>query len=327
MKRNIGRYDYEELNEARNILIAIGLPPTLYNHRAVMTLAAISEVKPGKWKIINEGYKGTHDIIAYINKHYPNKAGLDDSGYQENSRESFRKYTLQPWAAAGLIENMQGLATNDRNNSYRLTSHAAALLRRYGTDDWDEYLQDYLTIHPKFIDIQKQVKDINIGYEVNYGDLHFTLGRSAHNKLQKLILEKFARQFAPGSELLYIGDTKDKDLCKNDERMKELGIDVFEQTSKIPDIILYDEANNRVLFVEAYNSTGEFNLVRIREIIKALKISPNTEVAFITAFATTKKMLDTYKKIAWDTDIWVAEDETHMTHKNGDKFIGRKLDE
>ena len=36
--------------------------------------------------------------------------------------------------------------------------------------------------------------------------------------------------------------------------------------------------------------------------------------------------LKVYKKIAWDTDIWVAEDETHMTHKNGDKFIGRKLD-
>jgi hypothetical protein len=51
------------------------------------------------------------------------------------------------------------------------------------------------------------------------------------------------------------------------------------------------------------------------------------EVAFVTAFASTKKMLQVFQKIAWDTDIWVAEDETHLTHKNGDRFVGRKLGE
>ena len=156
--------------------------------------------------------------------------------------------------------------------------------------------------------------------------MSFSLGRSPHNKLQKLILEKFARYFAPGAELLYIGDTADKTLCKNDERMKELGIDIFEQTSKIPDIILYDSKNNRVLLIEAYNSTGEFSIDRVNQIKESLNLSSDTEIAFITAFLDTSKMLKVYKKIAWDTDIWVAEDETHMTHKNGDKFIGRKLD-
>lgn len=126
--------------------------------------------------------------------------------------------------------------------------------------------------------------------------------------------------------MLYIGDTKDKFLCKNDRRMKELGVDVFNETSKIPDIILFDEKNNRLLFIEAYNSTGEFTFDRIKKIKQSLRISPDTEIAFVTAFATTKKMLNTYKRIAWDTDIWVAEDETHMTHKNGDRFIGRKLE-
>ena len=170
------------------------------------------------------------------------------------------------------------------------------------------------------------MKNIEKGYKINYAGLEFTLGRSPHNKLQQLILDKFARYFAPGAELLYIGDTKDKFLCKNDRRMKELGVDVFNETSKIPDIILFDEKNNRLLFIEAYNSTGEFTFDRIKKIKQSLRISPDTEIAFVTAFATTKKMLNTYKSIAWDTDIWVAEDETHMTHKNGDRFIGRKLE-
>ena len=48
------------------------------------------------------------------------------------------------------------------------------------------------------------------------------------------------------------------------------------------------------------------------------------ELAFVTAFETTRKMLSVFSRISWDTDIWVAEDPTHITHKNGDRFIGRK---
>ena len=327
MKQNVNTYNYPELNEVKNILISLGMPETLYNPRCVMAFTAITEAVAGKWNKISEGYKGTHDIITYINDHYPNKAGLDTSGYSENSRETFRKYTIYPWIEAGILEGKPGLSTNDKYNSYRLTSHVAALIRHYGSEDWDEEVKSYFTTHKKYIDIQKQAKDIELGYKVDYCGMKFELGRSPHNKLQKDILEKFARYFAPGAELLYIGDTRDKGLCKNDKRMKELGVDVFEQTSKIPDIILYDHKQNRLIFIEAFNSTGEFTTDRVKRLKSALNILPNTEVAFVTAFANTKKMLQVYKKIAWDTDIWVVEDETHMTHKNGDRFIGRKLTE
>lgn len=327
MKQNVEHYDYPELNDVKSILMALGMPETLYNPRCVMAFASITEAVSGKWNRINEGYKGTHDMITYINEHYPNKAGLDSSGYSENSRETFRKYTVYPWIEAGVLEGRPGLSTNDKNNAYRLTSHVAALIRHFGNEDWEEEVESYFKTHKKYIDIQKQVKDMDLGYEVDYGGMTFTLGRSPHNKLQKQILERFARYFAAGAELLYIGDTKDKDLCKNDKRMKELGVDVFEQTSKIPDIILFDKVNNRLLFVEAYNSTGEFTADRVNRIKKALNIAADTEVAFVTAFSDTKKMLQVYKKIAWDTDIWVAEDETHMTHKNGDRFMGRKISE
>ncbi len=325
MKQNIERFDYAELNEVKDILDALGLPNTLRNPRCVMAFAAISEAVAGRWNHVCENYKGTHDIIAYINEHYPNKAGNDTSGYSENSRETFRKYTIYPWIEAGILEGRPGLATNDKNNAYRLTSHLAAVIRKYGSEEWDETIQSYFETHPKYIDIQKQTKNIDLGYEIEYGDITFTLGKSPHNKLQKLILEKFARYFASGAELLYIGDTKEKNLCKNDKRMKELGIDVFEETSKIPDIILFDNANNRLILIEAYNSTGEFSIDRVNAIKKSLHINHDMEVAFVTAFAKTKKMLQVYTKIAWDTDIWVAEDETHMTHKNGDRFIGRKI--
>lgn len=43
--------------------------------------------------------------------------------------------------------------------------------------------------------------------------------------------------------------------------------------------------------------------------------------------AMTKKMLQVYPKIAWDIEIWIAEEATHLTHKNEDRFMGRNPEE
>ena len=34
-----------------------------------------------------------------------------------------------------------------------------------------------------------------------------------------------------------------------------------------------------------------------------------------------KKCQQKFLSIAWDTEIWVAEEPTHMIHKNGNKFL------
>lgn len=107
-------------------------------------------------------------------------------------------------------------------------------------------------------------------------------------------------------------------------RAKEM-ISEDSESTKMPDIVLYDRKHKRIIFIEAYSSTGEFNIDRVEEIKKCCHCGSDIEVSFITAFATTKKMLSVYPKIAWDTEIWVEEDKTHMTHKNGDKYLGRKL--
>ncbi|MFR7530602.1 MAG: BsuBI/PstI family type II restriction endonuclease, partial [Anaerostipes hadrus] len=105
------------------------------------------------------------------------------------------------------------------------------------------------------------------------------------------------------------------------------GIKILEDTSKLPDIILYDADKNRIIYVEAYSSTGEFNKDRVDYINTYFSYKNDIEVAFVTAFATTKKMLQVYPKIAWDTEIWIAEEATHLTHKNGDRFMGRNPEE
>ena len=328
MKRNVEKYDYQVLNDAKNILMEIDMPKELYNPRCVMIFCACAQMIDGKsWRHISEEYMSVHDIIKYVNDVFPNKAGLDKKGYQENSRETFRDETLKRWVSAAIIESKAGLAANDRNNGYRFTSAFAALVRTYGSDQWEDSLSAFMETYESYSKKLKQVKSLPKGYDVTCGNITVKLGLSAHNKLQKQILEEFVPNFGSGAVVLDLGDTSDRTLQRDDKRLSELGIKILEDTSKLPDIILYDSDKNRIIYVEAYSSTGEFNKDRVDYINTYCSYKNDIEVAFVTAFATTKKMLQVYPKIAWDTEIWIAEEATHLTHKNGDRFMGRNPEE
>ena len=305
------------------------MPDKLCTPRCVMVFAAFAEMKASdtKWRNVSEAYQGTHFLREFINTQFPNKAGLDTTGYAENSRETIRKDTIKPWISAGILEAKPGLATNDKGNGYRFTSAFAALVRTYGSDQWEDSLSAFMETYESYSKKLKQVKSLPKGYDVTCGNITVKLGLSAHNKLQKQILEEFVPNFASGAELLYIGDTSDRTLQRDDKRLSELGIKILEDTSKLPDIILYDSDKNRIIYVEAYSSTGEFNKDRVDYINTYCSYKNDIEVAFVTAFATTKKMLQVYPKIAWDTEIWIAEEATHLTHKNGDRFMGRNPEE
>lgn len=327
MKRKVDHFDYQCLDEALDILISIEMPTNLTNPRSVMTLAALAEISPNKkWKHASEEYHGTHHIVDFINKHFPNKAGLDSKPYAENSRETFRKENIKPWIAAGILEAKAGLATNDRDNSYRFTSYFASLIRSYGTSQWDERLAEYLESYVSYAQYLKQTKTVERDYIADYNGAQIELKKSPHNKLQLEILKNLIPLISKSKpELLYVGDAADRDLYQQDERLHELGIRVLSDSRNLPDIIAYDAENKRVIFIEAYHSTGPFTLNRVNDIKALCDCEPGTEAAFITAFETTSDMLRNYKKIAWDTEIWSADEPTHLLHKNGDKFIGRPI--
>ena len=147
-----------------------------------------------------------------------------------------------------------------------------------------------------------------------------------NNKLQVKILQELIPLVCKEKpELLYIGDATDRDLWQKNERMKELGINVLSQSGNLPDIILYEKSAKRIIFIEAYHSTGPFTIDRVNAIKALCDCEEGTEAAFITAFDSTSKMLKNYKDVAWDTEMWAADEPTHLVHKNGDKFIGRPL--
>ena len=147
----------------------------------------------------------------------------------------------------------------------------------------------------------------------------FTFSPGKHNELQKAIIEEFAPRFAPGSECLYIGDTTEKDLVKNEEKLPELGFSITFH-DKMPDVVLYSAEKNWIFFVESVTSVGPMEPKRIRE-IEEMTQNVTAGKIYVTAFLDFK----TYKKfsdsLAWDTEVWLAENPDHMIHLNGDRFL------
>ena len=156
---------------------------------------------------------------------------------------------------------------------------------------------------------------------INGEKFDFSTGK--HNELQKSIIEEFAPRFAQNSIVLYVGDTKDKDLYKDNKLLKKLKISMGEH-EKLPDVILYQEDKKWIYFIEAVTSVGPISPKRILEINEMTK-ECNLGKIFVTAFIDMKTFKKFAEDLAWETEVWLSEMPDHMIHLNGDKFVGPRV--
>ena len=154
--------------------------------------------------------------------------------------------------------------------------------------------------------------------KINGSEYTFSSGK--HNQLQKAIIEEFAPLFAPNSECLYVGDTTNKDLVKNESRLRELGFEITLH-DKMPDVVLYREDKNWIYFIEAVTSVGPMDGKRLVE-LKKLTMNVSAGIIYVTAFLDYKTYKSFLDKLAWDTEVWIADKPDHMVHLNGDRFLG-----
>ena len=302
----------KKIEETREFLQMIGMPKAQQADICCYVILAMAGVKPDmSWSETTNEWIRIHDIIQFVNTFY-------DMSYAENSRETFRKQALHRFRTAALIED-NGKATNSPNYRYRLTEETVEMLRTMGTPAWKTSVKRFLYYHEKLIDLYASKKKMTI-MPVNINGESFKFSTGKHNELQKAIVEEFAPRFAPNSECLYVGDTIEKDLVKNVEKLKELGFEITLH-DKMPDIVLYRKDKDWIYFVESVTSVGPMDPNRILEITEMTKDVTAGKI-FVTAFLDFK----TYKKfaedLAWETEVWIAEMPEHMIHLNGDRFMG-----
>ena len=302
----------KKIEETRKFLQTIGMPKSQQADICCYVILAMAGIKPDMlWSEATNEWIRIHDIIQFVNTFY-------DMSYAVNSRETFRKQALHRFRTAALIED-NGKATNSPNYRYRLTEETVQILRTMETPVWKEAVNRFLCYHEKLIDIYASKKRMTMmPVNINGENLKFSTGK--HNELQKAIIEEFAPRFAPNSECLYVGDTIEKDLVKNVEKLKELGFEITPH-DKMPDVVLYREDKNWIYFVESVTSVGPMDPKRILEITEMTKNVTAGKI-FVTAFLDFKTYKKFAEELAWETEVWIAEMPEHMIHLNGDRFMG-----
>ena len=302
----------DKINEARELLKMLGMPKTQQADICCYVLLAMAGIKPDTlWKDAGNEWIRIHDIIQFANTYY-------GSTYAENSRETFRKQALHHFRNAALVED-NGKATNSPNYRYRLTEETLQMVRTFQTSEWQKSVSRFLEYHEKLVDMYASKKKMTMmPVRINGADFQFSIGR--HNELQKAIIQEFAPRFAPNSECLYVGDTIEKDLVKNVDKLKELGFEITLH-DKMPDVVLYREDKDWIYFVESVTSVGPMDAKRILEITEMTKDVVAGKI-FVTAFLDFKTYKRFSENLAWETEVWIAEMPEHMIHLNGDKFLG-----
>lgn len=179
-------------------------------------------------------------------------------------------------------------------------------------------MNEFVRDKGKLIEKYKKIKeDHQITVETE--DTTLVFGPGKHNELQSIIITEFKKRFFPNSELLYVGDAARKMLYHNREVLKEINVPITRH-DKLPDVVFYDRKRNFLLLIEAVTSHGPISPKRQIELEETLKDCIAKSV-YISAFSDFREFKQYVSEIAWETEVWVAENPDHMIHFNGPNFL------
>lgn len=302
---------------ARQVIAALGLPRAQQNERSALCLLALLNLTPGKaWSQAENPLLGITPIMDWVREHY-------GKNYAPNTRETVRRQTMHQLCDAGVALYNPDKAERPVNSPkavYQIEPAALALLRSFDTPIWHDRLTDYLagreTLVARYAMARHQQR---IPVEIAPGR-QISLSPGAHSELIRAVIEDFAPRFAPGSALVYAGDTGEKWGYFDAPLLSKLGVDV-DSHGKMPDVVLHDSAKNWLLLVESVTSHGPVDGKRHAELAE-LFADATAGLVFVTAFPNRAIMGRYVVEIAWETEVWVADAPSHLIHFNGERFLG-----
>ncbi|MFZ5579431.1 MAG: BsuBI/PstI family type II restriction endonuclease [Pseudomonadota bacterium] len=307
----------EYIEAAHQIIISLGLPRAQQNERSALSLLALLNLTPGKpWAAAENPLVGITPIMDWAREHYGKE-------YAPNTRETFRRQTMHQFCDAGLAlynPDQPDRSVNSPKSVYQVEPAALKLLRSFGTAHWHDNLTAYLAERETLVARYAKEREQNrIPVEIAPGQ-EITLSPGEHSELIRAIIEDFAPRFAPGSVLVYAGDTGDKWGYFDAALLAELGVDV-DSHGKMPDVVLHFTEKNWLLLVESVTSHGPVDGKRHAELAK-LFAGSKAGLVYVTAFPNRSIMGRYLPEIAWETEVWVADAPSHLIHFNGVRFLG-----
>lgn len=305
------------LTETIGALTELQFGPKQRNETAAYTLLALLDLQPDvAWSDAQAPLRGITPIIEFIAEAY----GLR---YAPNTRETIRDDAVKFFTEEGLLlrnPDEPNRPTTSGKTVYQIEPTALALIRKIGTLEWPSALQHYLASRETLKHEISRKRDLaRVPVTLPDGS-QVALSPGGQNPLIKAIIEKFCPAFAPGGVVLYIGDTENKFVHLETTELAALGVSL-DSASKIPDVMVHDTARNWLLLIEAVTSAGPVDGKRRKE-LKDLFVGCNAGLVFVTAFESRRSMQSFVSHIAWESEVWIADDPDHMIHFNGERFLG-----
>lgn len=306
-----------KLTEAKEILKALGLPPAQQTDIAGYTLLALGNLGPkSRWADAQRRSIRIHDVLEYTHEVFRKR-------YAENTRETVRRQVIHQFEQARVVDRNPDeprLPTNSPRSHYALSEAALLVVRSHGTKSFTKEGQAFTDTHGSLLAVYSASKDMQLVPLTLADGTEVSLSPGKHNELQAAVVEEFASRFAPGAVLLYLGDTAKKSLIVADQQLAVLGVPMTKH-DKLPDVVLYLQDRNWLVLIEAVTSHGPVSPKRKFELDNVLS-DCSADLVYVSAFLDFAEFKRHLHDIAWETEVWIAENPDHMIHFNGDKFLG-----
>ncbi|MCC7374899.1 MAG: hypothetical protein IT581_09595 [Verrucomicrobiales bacterium] len=303
--------------EAVEALTALQFGPRQRNETAAYAMLALLDLRSGMpWSDARAPLRGLKGINTFVAEEYGRK-------YAENTRETIRDDAVKFFVEEGLLlrnPDKPNRPTTSGKTVYQVEPTALALLRTFGTSKWPKRLTRFMEGREALKhEISRKRQLVRIPVTLPNGS-KVTLSPGGQNTLIKDIIEQFCPAYAPGGVVLYIGDSENKFTHLEAEALASLGVRLS-PSAKIPDVIVHYPAKNWLLLIEATTSAGPVDGKRRKE-LKEIFAGCRAGLVFVTAFESRRAMQSFLSQIAWESEVWIAEDPDHMIHFNGERFLG-----
>ena len=303
--------------EAQRALALLNFDRDRTNERSALVLLALLGLRPSSpWPKAGNPRLRTVELMAWLRERY----GRD---YKPNTRETIRRQTLHQFVEAGLVllnPDDPDRPVNSPNNCYQIEVRALELLSAYGTDQFDQRLATYLDDLPG-LRAQYERARVHQQIPVTLPDgSAVTLTPGGQNLLIKQAVEEFCPRFTPGAHVLYVGDAGRKDPIFEEEALKNLGV-TLDKHGKLPDLIVFLPDRDWLVLIEAAASHGPVDGKRRSELGRLFSRA-SVGLVFVSCFPSRDEMRKYLSEIAWETEVWCADNPSHLIHFNGERFLG-----
>lgn len=306
-------------SQAEKILRAFGFTDkqsNIMSQRTLLSLCGLTLDEGSTWNLATNERMGVRGIMDWIREYLNFQVA-------ENTRETIRRQVLKQFTEVGFTlhnDDDPKRPPNSSKNCYKLSDTALEVIKTYGTPAWDRAITRYRNNFQTQVELYRAARRKGSFDVVFPSGMEIRLKAGGQNTLIAAMIEKFCPSFIDGGKILYVGDAGDKYLVYDTQTLTQLGIEL-DRHGKMPDLVVLDEKRNWLFPMEAASTHGPVDHSRYLE-LHELFGSSSAGLVLVSCFPDKKTLRRFIADLAWETEVWVADEPTHMMHLNGSRFLG-----